>query len=237
MEPTEPIIIRRSLTREQVRAVDRRAIDDFGMSGLVLMENAGRGVAEFLVGCATPGRVAILCGKGNNAGDGYVIARHLQLAGWPVRIVQLNDPGQLRGDALANWNIAQKAGIPTVPYRAEQPRELEEALGECDVVVDCMLGTGASGDPREPLATAIRIANSRDVLRIAVDTPSGLDCQTGYLGEPHFIAHHTCTMVAPKVGFERPEARPVVGRVHVVGIGVPRVLLESLTQEDDRSRS
>src|SRR5213596_202481 len=95
----------RLLSRAEVRDIDRRAIDEYGMSGLVLMENAGRGCADVLcqIGCRGP--VAVVCGKGNNAGDGFVIARHLDLRGVPVKVVLLGPPAELRGDAAANYAI------------------------------------------------------------------------------------------------------------------------------------
>ncbi len=91
-----------ALTRDQVRQVDKIAIEQFSIPGIVLMENAGRGAAEIIDRIAEPGRIAILCGSGNNAGDGYVIARHLQLAGRQVRIVSIVDPRTLQGDARTN---------------------------------------------------------------------------------------------------------------------------------------
>src|SRR3954469_8707158 len=100
-----------ALTREQVRAIDRRAIEEYGMSGLVLMENAGRGVAETMLVLGINGPVVICCGKGNNGGAGFVIARHLDNRGIPVRLLLFADPAELRGDASTNWLIASKSGI------------------------------------------------------------------------------------------------------------------------------
>src|SRR5438445_1335741 len=106
----------RSLTRAEVREVDRRAIDEYGMSGLVLMENAGRGCADVLcqIGCRGP--VAVVCGKGNNAGDGFVIARHLDLRGVPVRVVLLGAPAELRGDAAANYTVLAHCGLAIADF-------------------------------------------------------------------------------------------------------------------------
>src|SRR5437868_14789525 len=101
----------RPFSRAEVREVDRRAIEEFGMSGLVLMENAGRGCADVLcqIGCRGP--VVVVCGKGNNAGDGFVIARHLDLRGVPVRVVLLGAPAELRDDAAANYAILSRCGL------------------------------------------------------------------------------------------------------------------------------
>src|SRR5213593_3262175 len=97
----------RPLTRDQVRELDRRAIEEYGMSGLVLMENAGRGCVDMLCELGCKGPVVIVCGKGNNAGDGFVIARHLELRGYTCRVLLLSPPHELRGDAAANFTILQ----------------------------------------------------------------------------------------------------------------------------------
>lgn len=216
------------LSRAQVRSIDQTAIRDFGISGLVLMENAGRGCAETIDRISPSGAVAILCGRGNNAGDGYVVARHLQVAGRRVQIIQLHDPAELGGDAMANWLIVQKAQIPYCVVTGSDERAIAEAIGTSATIVDAMLGTGAAGNPRQPIATAIRVANRINAVRIAIDIPSGLDCDLGVPGDPCLRADHTCTMVATKIGFTNPAAQPFTGTVHTIGIGVPLRLLETL---------
>src|SRR5688572_25672617 len=109
----------RPLSRLQVREVDRRAIEEYGMSGLVLMENAGRGCVDTLMGLACRGPVAVVCGKGNNAGDGFVIARHLDLRCVPVKVVLLGSPADLRGDAAANYAIIACSALPIVDLSAQ----------------------------------------------------------------------------------------------------------------------
>ena len=190
------------------------------------MENAGRGASQLVEKLAPSGPVAILCGKGNNAGDGYVIARHLQLAGRPVRIFQLYAPESLTGDALANWRIIHHAGLPTRVLENPTRTQLEEELADFPVRLDCMLGTGATGNPRSPIAEAIEAANQGDAVRVAIDLPSGLDCDSGDVGTPCFQADFTLTFVAAKPGFTLAAARPYVGEVHTVGIGVPQKLLD-----------
>ena len=135
------------LTREQVRSIDRKAIEDYGMSGLVLMENAGRGCADKLCELGIRGNVVIVCGKGNNGGDGFVIARHLDARGFVVRVVLAAEPGELRGDAAANYAILKQADFTIVAAD-----RLREELTEADWIVDALLGTGATGDPRQPIA-------------------------------------------------------------------------------------
>ena len=219
----------RPLSREEVREVDRRAMQEYGMSGLVLMENAGRGCASVLLGLGCTGPVAIVCGKGNNAGDGFVIARHLDLAGVSVRVVLLGVPGELRGDAAANYSILAKCGVPICDLsQAFDTAAFDAQLADCEWIVDALLGTGARGAPHSALAEAIRRINSAPALRLAVDLPSGLDCDTGEPSEPTVRVHHTCTFVARKLGFTNPRAAEYLGQVHVVDIGAPRQLLEDI---------
>ena len=219
----------RPLTRSQVREIDRRAIEEFGLPGIVLMENAGRGAAELLHGLAPGVSVAIVCGKGNNAGDGFVIARHLENLGHAVRLLLACDPAELRGDAAIAWRMVEKAGIPTTKLAAATAAEWERALAGADWIVDALLGTGATGAPRGVIATAIDAVNAaaRHGSQVfAVDLPSGLDCDTGQPLGPCVRADVTATFVARKVGFDAPAAAPWLGAVHVVGIGAPRALLE-----------
>jgi NAD(P)H-hydrate epimerase len=218
----------RPLTRSQVREIDRRAIEEFGLPGIVLMENAGRGAAELLHGLAPGASVAIVCGKGNNAGDGFVIARHLENLGHVVRLLLACDPAELRGDAAIAWRVAEKAGIPTTKLAAATAAEWGRALAGADWIVDALLGTGATGAPRGAIATAIEAVNAaarRGAKVFAVDLPSGLDCDTGQPLGPCVRADVTATFVARKVGFDAPAAAPWLGDVHVVGIGAPRALL------------
>jgi NAD(P)H-hydrate epimerase len=210
----------KSLTREQSRAVDQWAIRELGLTNLVLMENAGRGVVDVLLKCEPrPSRVLILCGKGNNGGDGFVIARHLAIRGVDCRVVLLVDPSELQGDALANFLVLQRLG-----FNIEPPAALNVGDSGCDWIIDAMLGTGAVGDPREPYRTAIRWVNSQAPSVLAVDVPSGLDCDTGEVSQFTVKADLTCTFHAPKVGFLDSQAQKYLGELHVVSIGIPRDL-------------
>ncbi len=218
------------LSVEAVRAVDRRAVEDYGLSSLVLMENAGRGVADVLCLEGIAGPVLICCGKGNNAGDGLVLARHLDLRGYPVTVVHWNDPNDWRGDTQTNYQVALKARIELVSLRSSASQEqLQQYLRRSDWVVDALLGTGVQGAPRSPIAGAIRQINATKSARIlAVDLPSGLDGDTGHPQEPTVRADVTCTFVAIKRGFQLPGAAPYLGRVFVLDIGTPRHLLLSV---------
>lgn len=218
------------LSREQVREVDRRAIEDCGMCGLVLMENAGRGCVDVLCSLGVRGPVVICCGRGNNAGDGFVIARHLDLRGHTVRVLLFGDPSELRGDAAANFSLLKECGIPVrVVLAAEDGCGWETELAGADWIVDALLGTGSKRAPRPPLDRVIRCLNQQLARRLAVDLPSGLDCDTGQAASDTFRADHTCTFVAAKLGFASPAAQAYLGQVHVLDIGAPRKLVEQAT--------
>ncbi len=221
-----------TLTRAQVRRVDRLAIEQFGISGLVLMENAGRGVADTLCELGIDGPVVVCCGKGNNAGDGFVIARHLDLRGHDVRVLLWGLPDELAGDAAANFRILGKTDVPIEVFSdSDEAARLDDALAGAAWIVDALLGTGARGEPRPPLDVAIDRLNASSASRLAVDIPSGLDCDTGEPAEHTFAAAVTCTFVAAKPGLLADGAEAYVGRLHVLDIGAPRKLLELASSE------
>jgi len=213
------------LSRSQVRDLDRRAIDELGVPGVVLMENAGRGAAELLVSLGIHGRVLICCGKGNNGGDGFVIARHLAHRGVNVQVLLSAPQEELSGDALINLTILERGQYP-FQILTNSLVGLHEELARSEWVVDALFGTGLSGPVRPPFDRIIEAINARASHVLAVDIPSGLDCDTGNPLGATIRAEHTATFVAPKVGFANPAAAPYVGLVHVVDIGLPCILLE-----------
>jgi NAD(P)H-hydrate epimerase len=210
--------------------VDRRAIEDFGLPGIVLMENAGRGTAELLLNELNNigGPVVIVAGKGNNGGDGFVIARHLENYGFDVRVLLFADPHELTGDALTNYRVISAAGTPIRDCARADREEWKGELGSASWIVDALLGTGTRGKVREPFGTVIEEINASGARVLAVDLPSGLDCDTGEPLGPCVRADHTATFVAPKRGFEAPGAAAYTGKSHVIDIGVPRSLLTQL---------
>jgi NAD(P)H-hydrate epimerase len=216
------------LSRAQVRDLDRRAIDDFGVPGVVLMENAGRGAAELLLNLGIHGRVLICCGKGNNGGDGFVIARHLANRDVNIQVLLCAPQEELSGDALINFTILKRGQYP---FRVvtNSLDGLDEELARSEWVVDALFGTGLSGPVRTPFDRIIETINARQNHVLAVDIPSGLDCDVGQPLGPTVRAEHTATFVAPKRGFANSAAAPYVGLVHVVDIGLPRILLEGLS--------
>ncbi len=215
-----------AFTREQSRLVDQLAVEEFGFSGLVLMENAGRGTADVLCRLGIKGPVAICCGKGNNAGDGFVIARHLDLRGHEVRVLLWAKPEELTGDAAMNFRILEKTDVPITIFNDSDPDRLSSLIDDAAWIVDALLGTGARGEPRPPLDAVIDRLNAAAAPKLAVDLPSGLDCDTGEPARHTIRAAETCTFVAAKTGFSLPAAAPYIGRLHVLDIGVPQKLVE-----------
>ena len=223
-------------TRDESRRVDTVAIDQYGFPSMVLMENAGRGMVDLLLQNdprlmeETGGWVVLVCGKGNNGGDGFVMARHLQIRGVKSRVLLLASPDELTGDARHNYQLLTHASVPIVDLSVHV--DLEEAFvqhaSDATWLVDAMLGTGARGAPREPFATAIAWMNDQPCRRLAVDVPSGLDCDKGVSSEPTFRADITGTFVACKRGFLAERAQPVLGQLHVVSIGIPPELVVAL---------
>jgi NAD(P)H-hydrate epimerase len=217
------------LTCRQVRELDRLALDVYGLPGMVLMENAGRGAADLLIKLGIAGKAVICCGKGNNGGDGLVIARHLDAVNIPVEILLTVPAEQLSGDAALQLNIVREARI-SIHYASDAALTsawLTEQLRSADWIVDALFGTGLTGALRPPFDDIVRAINAASGKKLAVDIPSGLDGDTGKpLGET-IRADHTATFVAPKVGFLEPEASRWLGQVHVLPIGLPRRLLEA----------
>jgi NAD(P)H-hydrate epimerase len=209
------------LSRAQVRELDRRASADYGVPGLTLMENAGRGAAATLLGLGVHGPVLIVCGKGNNGGDGLVMARHL--AQWEVDVKVLLVAGidELSVDAAANWQAVEKMRLPVLADANPDDAVFAVELARHEWVVDALFGTGLQGPVRAPFDRLIGAINAGPARVFAVDIPSGLDCDTGAPLGATVRAEHTATFVGPKAGYANPAARAWTGLVHVVDIGVP----------------
>lgn len=238
------------LTRAQSREVDRVAIEQFGIPGIVLMENAARGAAD--VACdmlglpnrAVPFRanlpmtanavaggpdVLIVCGGGNNGGDGLAVARHLHLRGCRVRIALTVEPTRYEGDALINWTIVQAMALGHAPFSPA-------SVGMPDLIIDAIFGTGLSRPPRDPFRQTAESINSAGRPVLAIDVPSGLDSDTGRpLGPACIRATRTVTFFAEKAGFANPQAAEYLGEVTVADIGCPVDV--TLTPADPAPRS
>jgi NAD(P)H-hydrate epimerase len=215
------------LSRNEVRDLDRRAIEEYGVPGVVLMENAGKGCADLLRALGVRGPVVICCGKGNNGGDGFVIARHLDNVQVAVRVLLFARAPDLAGDAAIHYEIIAKSGLPIVSLGTEplDHERLVSELATAEWIVDALFGTGLSGPVRAPFDEIITGINSSRAPVLAVDIPSGLDCDTGQPLGAAVRADHTATFVALKKGFANPAAQEWLGKVHVIHIGIPRALL------------
>jgi len=218
----------RIFTRAQVREVDRRAIEQYGVPGIVLMENASRGVARHALEMLPQAkRVLVVCGGGNNGGDGLAAARHLHNAGAEIAIVLLRPPDAYTGDALINLNICRAMGLQ-ITDASTQVLDTLRALAPADLLLDGLLGTGLSSEVRPPLTDVIDWINARPAKVLAIDIPSGLDCDTGRPLGVAVRATATVTFVGPKRGFLAAGAQAYTGRIHVVDIGAPRRIVEEL---------
>lgn len=217
------------LTARELRELDVLAIEHVGIPGIVLMENAGRAVAKFVFDrlLHPPNEpTVILCGSGNNGGDGFVAARHLLNGGVPVQVLLANKRSQLHGDAETQLAILERMDHPAIEVVDPAAESIQSAVSRARVIIDGLLGTGSQGTPREPIASLIRAANANPAARrIAIDLPSGMVADTGEAHDPTFRADATVTLVAPKVGFTHPEAGAYLGHVHVGDIGVPRTII------------
>ena len=194
---------------EQQRALDAWAIEQLGIPGIELMDRAGTGLAELVMELVPTGRVAVVCGKGNNGGDGFVCARFLREHGRDVEVLTLSE--DLKGDALAMFERMPGGSQPFSPQR----------LDGAQVVVDAILGTGFSGQPREEAAGAIAAINQAPARAIACDVPSGVDASTGEVEGEAVSAIATATFNADKPGLWIAPGKSRAGEVRVIDIGIP----------------
>lgn len=221
------------LSVEQARELDRRAVDEYGMDSIVLMENAAIGLhrhaLDMLEGIEHPS-VLLCCGPGNNGGDGFALARHLHNSRINVHVIRTIDANAYRGDARANLRIIERMGIDII---AIDEFLADSADPKPSLIVDALFGTGLTrpidGDPQS-LIQWMNTSHARNGTRVlAVDTPSGLDAQLGHpLGAGIVRADRTVTFAGLKPGMSRIEAIEYLGEVFVEPIGVPIELLEEL---------
>jgi NAD(P)H-hydrate epimerase len=212
-------------TSQQMRRIDRRATARFGVPAIVLMENAGLRMLEALQridGDLSSRRLLLLCGKGNNGGDTFVLARHLHNRGIPFAALLFGRRREVRGSAGVNLRALERLG--------EAPREVtgrgewkacRGLLESCDLIVDGILGTGLSRPVQGFLASVIEEVNQARALVVAVDVPSGLSGDTQEIPGPCVRADHTVTFVRPKLPHVLPPAEQMCGRVQIADIGLP----------------
>jgi len=213
-----------ALTTGQMMEVDRLMIEEWGITLIQMMENAGRNLAELsrrlLLGLQGK-RIIILCGAGNNGGGGMVAARHLHNWGAQVQVLLVGDEHKLKEIPLHQWKILKRMGL-NVPA---------SDLNKADLILDAMLGYGVKGNPREPIASWIQWVNESGVPALALDAPSGLDTTTGKPGSPCLRAHATLTLALPKTGLLTPDSKPFVGALYLADISVPTELYGSESLE------
>jgi NAD(P)H-hydrate epimerase len=250
----------RPLSCAEVRRLDVQASEELALPSLVLMENAGRGAASWLaelVGAVPPNaggrpyatplsaqinkapwgpalpKVLVVCGPGNNGGDGGVVARHLDAWGFPVRVIWFTHSDQLRGDAAVQWAILNRSGVQQTAWFETHPNQsdlefgpLAAIIATTDWLVDGLLGTGLARPVEGPLRALIELMNSSGKPILALDLPSGLDADTGRPLGVAIRGTATATFVAAKLGFSAAGATDYTGEVAIIDIGLPRRLLE-----------
>ena len=216
------------LTRAQSKEVDQLCMEKYHIPGLILMENAGRGIVDYLLSLKPVGKIIICCGKGNNGGDGLVVARHLDNQAIPLHVLLFSEPDELKGDAKINYDIVVHSEIPLTVMNQHNMHHLNHYLAEASWIIDALLGTGLVGELKPPYDQIIKTMNDATKKILSVDIPSGLDCDTGEPLHTAIRATATVTMVGFKSGFVNANAKQYLGDVHIAGIGAPRLLLSAL---------
>ena len=225
--PPVNVMLKNSVSVKQIQELDRRAITRVGIPSLVLMENAGRSVALETLKLLKRGnrpQACVVCGLGNNAGDGFVAARYLLEAGVKTKVYLIGKSRRLKDDAKVNYHILRKLKHPVYETGAAGPLFLRD-MAEADVVIDALFGVGLNREVGEPFRAVIGAINRRANRVIATDIPSGLDGTTGKVYGACVRAHVTVTFSALKRGFLKGQGPAHVGKVIVTDIGIPKKLL------------
>jgi hydroxyethylthiazole kinase-like uncharacterized protein yjeF len=224
----------RAFSSAEIRRVDQDVVRELGIPSLLLMENAARGVCERIQQAGDWRSITILAGFGNNGGDGLAIARLLAARGICSKVCLIRNGKDLSEDASHNYRFLQNCGIPVEEPSPDVLQEFIVSLSHQDLVVDAMLGTGTRGQLRSPFAEVVNWINDSRAMVIAVDIPTGFDCDTGCVIGPCVRADWTVTFVGLKTGFLRDSAIEYTGIVWVSDIGIP---LKWLSEWQHRNRS
>jgi len=215
------------MSRDEVRAFDAWTINELGVPGIVLMENAGRSCAQFIIETLSKikkPKVSIFCGTGNNGGDGFVIARHLLNAGFAVTVVVCGNIAKIRSDARVNLDVLIGLGLKIERLDMEGTEIIDARViklaNEANMIIDAIFGTGLTGTLRDEYKQLIESINELGCPILSVDIPSGLDCDTGQPLGAAIKANCTVTFVAVKKGFAFEDARPYTGDIFIASIGV-----------------
>jgi len=222
----------RVLNTAQMREADRRTIDDIGIPSLVLMENAGRqavAAMEAIYGDLLERQVAVLCGRGNNGGDGFVVARTLMQRGVDVSVFLIGRVAEVRGDARINLEILGRLGLTVVEIADSQAWELHfSEVGDCTLIVDAIFGTGLNAPISGFIESVVTDVNASGIPVVAIDLPSGLSADSPDPIGPSIEAGLTVTLAAPKIPLVLPPAETHAGDIVIADIGIPGEVLEGL---------
>jgi NAD(P)H-hydrate epimerase len=217
----------KTVTSAQMRRIDQQMVERYGIPVFLLMDNAGRCVAEAtraLLGKRS-NKVLVLAGSGNNGGDGIVAARYLKGWGYKTEVLWLKNPTEWKGSAALHYAIARRMGVGFRSFLHISPAQRLPTLRRADVLIDALLGTGTHGALSVPFFDAIATVNAARKPVVAVDLPSGLDANKGRAPEIAIKATVTVTFAAAKKGLLKPSAKPYVGKMILGDIGIPRTLI------------
>jgi len=213
------------VTVEQMREVDRLMVDEIGISILMMMENASRNIAilsrKMLGGSVRDKHIVILCGKGNNGGDGLGAARHLINFGGKVTCIISEHKENLGENARIQLNVLKNIDATIIEFSDGETQLIQEKINNSDLVIDALLGYNLKGTPKSPYFNLINLANNSSKPILAIDMPSGLDGNTGQPHAPTIKARATITLALPKVGLLTEKAREHVGELYVADLSVP----------------
>jgi NAD(P)H-hydrate epimerase len=216
-------VLLKPITSEQMYRIEENGHSVLGMRRLLMMENAGHGLADFVAHKfknLKNKKIVVICGTGNNGGDGFVAARHLVGHGARITVIFLGTPSELRTEeARINWSIIEKMDSIELIFGKDVTNEVRSRIAKAFMILDSIFGTGIKGEIREPYASAIDAINNSKAYVLAVDVPSGFDPNTGQIHEKCIKANATVTFHRPKVGLAK--GKKYTGPVHVEWIGIP----------------
>jgi ADP-dependent NAD(P)H-hydrate dehydratase / NAD(P)H-hydrate epimerase len=222
----------RILNTAQMREVDRRTIQEIGLPSIVLMENAGRQVVAALESLYTDlleRTIAVVCGRGNNGGDGFVVARTLHQRGADVSVFLIGEVASVKGDARVNLEVLGRLGVTVVEVSDEQAWELHfSAVAQSDLIVDAIFGTGLSGPLTGMLETVVADLNAAGIPIVSIDLPSGMSADTPELRGDTVEATVTVTLAAPKLPLILPPAEGRAGEIVIADIGIPDEVIDGV---------
>lgn len=220
------------LNVKQIREADSIAIEEYGIAGDLLMENAARSAAEYILeiladSSAEIGLVDIICGSGNNGGDGFALARHL-FEELPVRVLWIGNEDKMSPETLRNFKSVQKFDIDCLHIESDEILNTIQFSTEC--IIDSMIGVGGSENIKGIANEILKILKTNYALKIAIDSPTGLNADTGITSENCFRADYTITMFAPKAGFYLNEGPDYCGEILTAYLGAPQSIVDFISE-------